>query len=68
MLHLLAMAHEADVDLHAGRLQRIGDRVPTSPTSSPGQYLMNDVDRTAAPRYEGAAGGRTAARRLPSNT
>jgi dihydroxy-acid dehydratase len=45
-LHLLAIAHEADVDLQLADFNRIADRVPHLGDLKPfGQYVMNDVDR-----------------------
>src|SRR5215213_1823541 len=46
VLHLLAMAREADVDLTIDDFNRIGDRVPHLGDLKPfGRYVMNDVDR-----------------------
>ena len=46
VLHLLAIAHEADVDLTLADFDRIGDRVPHLGDLKPfGRYVMNDVDR-----------------------
>ncbi|HST71969.1 MAG TPA: dihydroxy-acid dehydratase [Kocuria rosea] len=46
VLHLLAIAHEADVDLSLEDFDRIGDRVPHLADVKPfGRYVMNDVDR-----------------------
>ena len=46
MLHLLAIAHEAEVDLDLDDFNRIGDRVPHLADVKPfGRYVMNDVDR-----------------------
>lgn len=46
VLHLLAIAHEADVDLQIGDFQRISDRVPLLADVKPfGRYVMSDVDR-----------------------
>ncbi|MEV4688651.1 dihydroxy-acid dehydratase [Microbacterium sp. LWH3-1.2] len=46
VLHLLAIAREADVDLSLHDFNRIGDRVPHVADMKPfGKYVMNDVDR-----------------------
>ena len=46
VLHLLAIANEAEVELTLDDFNRIGDRVPHIGDLKPfGQYLMNDVDR-----------------------
>nr|MCU0295954.1 dihydroxy-acid dehydratase [Candidatus Nanopelagicales bacterium] len=46
VLHLLAMAHEAEVDLELEDFHRIGSRVPLLGDLKPfGRYVMNDVDR-----------------------
>jgi dihydroxy-acid dehydratase len=46
VLHLLAIAHEADVDLSLDDFNRIGDTVPHIGDLKPfGKYVMNDVDR-----------------------
>jgi dihydroxy-acid dehydratase len=46
VLHLLAIAREADVDLSLHDFNRIGDKVPHVADMKPfGQYVMNDVDR-----------------------
>ena len=46
VLHLLAIAHEADVDLSLDDFNRIGDKVPHIGDLKPfGKYVMNDVDR-----------------------
>ena len=46
VLHLLAIAHEAEVDLSLDDFNRIGDRVPHLADVKPfGQYVMTDVDR-----------------------
>jgi dihydroxy-acid dehydratase len=46
VLHLLAIAHEADVDLTLDDFNRIGDRVPHLADVKPfGRYVMTDVDR-----------------------
>jgi len=46
VLHLLAIAREADVELTLDDFNRIGDKVPHIGDLKPfGQYVMNDVDR-----------------------
>ncbi|WP_447925001.1 dihydroxy-acid dehydratase [Georgenia muralis] len=46
VLHLLAIAHEADVDLTLDDFRRIGAKVPHLADLKPyGRYVMNDVDR-----------------------
>ncbi len=46
VLHLLAIAHEADVELHIEDFHRIGSKVPLLADVKPfGQYVMSDVDR-----------------------
>ncbi len=46
VLHLLAIAREADVDLTLEDFNRIGDKVPHIGNLKPfGQFVMNDVDR-----------------------
>ena len=46
VLHLLAIAREADVDLQLADFNRIADKVPHLGDLKPfGQYVMNDVDR-----------------------
>ncbi|QAY61093.1 dihydroxy-acid dehydratase [Microbacterium protaetiae] len=46
VLHLLAIAHEADVDLTLHDFNRIGDKVPHVADMKPyGQFVMNDVDK-----------------------
>jgi dihydroxy-acid dehydratase len=46
VLHLLAMAHEADVELGLDDFDRIGRRVPHLADTKPhGRYHMADVDR-----------------------
>jgi dihydroxy-acid dehydratase len=46
VLHLLAIAHEAHVDLHIEDFHRIGSKVPLLADVKPfGQYVMSDVDR-----------------------
>ena len=46
VLHLLAIAHEAEVELTLDDFNRIGDTVPHVADMKPfGQYVMNDVDR-----------------------
>ena len=46
VLHLLAIAREADVDLTLADFNRIGDKVPHLGDLKPfGRFVMNDVDR-----------------------
>ncbi|WP_378147380.1 dihydroxy-acid dehydratase [Cnuibacter sp. UC19_7] len=46
VLHLLAIANEAEVDLTLADFNRIGDKVPHIGDLKPfGKYVMNDVDR-----------------------
>lgn len=46
VLHLLAIAREADVDLTLDDFNRIGDKVPHLADLKPfGKYVMNDVDK-----------------------
>jgi dihydroxy-acid dehydratase len=46
VLHLMAIAHEADVDLTLDDFNRIGDRVPHLADVKPfGRYVMTDIDR-----------------------
>ena len=46
VLHLLAIAREAEVDLTLDDFNRIGDRTPHIGDLKPfGKYVMNDVDR-----------------------
>ena len=46
VLHLLAIANEAEVELSLDDFNRIGDKVPHIGDLKPfGQYVMNDVDR-----------------------
>jgi dihydroxy-acid dehydratase len=46
VLHLLAIAHEAEVELSLDDFNRIGDKVPHIGDLKPfGKYVMNDVDR-----------------------
>ena len=46
VLHLLAIAHEADVDLEMEDFHRIGSKVPLLGNLKPfGRYVMSDVDR-----------------------
>ena len=46
VLHLLAIAREADVDLQLEDFNRISDKVPHLGDLKPfGQFVMNDVDR-----------------------
>src|SRR5688572_22879698 len=46
VLHLLAIAHEAEVDLTLADFERVGKRVPHLADVKPfGSYVMTDVDR-----------------------
>jgi dihydroxy-acid dehydratase len=46
VLHLLAIAHEAEVELHIDDFHRIGSKVPLLADVKPfGRYVMSDVDR-----------------------
>ena len=46
VLHLLAIAHEAEVDLTLEDFQRVGDKVPLLGDLKPfGKYVMTDVDK-----------------------
>jgi dihydroxy-acid dehydratase len=46
ILHLLAIAHEAEVELTLDDFNRVGDRIPHLGDLKPfGKYVMNDVDR-----------------------
>ena len=46
VLHLLAIAREADIDLTLHDFNRIGDKTPHVADMKPfGKYVMNDVDR-----------------------
>jgi len=46
VLHLLAIAHEAEVELTIDDFNRIGNRVPHLADMKPfGRYVMNDLDR-----------------------
>lgn len=46
VLHLLAIAHEADVDLELADFARIGRRVPHLADVKPfGEFVMTDIDR-----------------------
>jgi dihydroxy-acid dehydratase len=46
VLHLMAIAHEADVALDLDDFNRIGDRVPHLADVKPfGSYVMTDIDR-----------------------
>lgn len=46
VLHLLAIAHEAKVELHIEDFHRIGSKVPLLADVKPfGRYVMTDVDR-----------------------
>ena len=46
VLHLLAIANEAQVDLHLDDFNRIGDKVPHLADMKPfGRFVMTDIDR-----------------------
>jgi dihydroxy-acid dehydratase len=46
VLHLMAIAHEADIPLGLDDFNRVGDRVPHLADVKPfGRYVMTDVDR-----------------------
>ena len=46
VLHLLAIAHEADVDLTLDDFQRMSEKVPHLGDVKPfGRYVMNDIDK-----------------------
>lgn len=46
VLHLLAIAHEAKVDLNLSDFHRVGSKVPLLGDLKPfGKYVMNDVDK-----------------------
>ena len=46
ILHLLAIAHEANVDLNIDDYNRIGDKTPHLADVKPfGRYVMNDLDK-----------------------
>ena len=46
VLHLLAIAHEAKVDLTIDDFNRIGDKTPHLADVKPfGRYVMNDLDK-----------------------
>ena len=46
VLHLLAIAREAEVDLNIADFNRIGDKVPHIADMKPfGRYVMTDIDR-----------------------
>ena len=46
VLHLLALAHEAEIDLELEDFQRISERTPLLANVKPfGRYVMSDVDR-----------------------
>ncbi|MFC5998515.1 dihydroxy-acid dehydratase [Quadrisphaera sp. GCM10027208] len=46
VLHLLAIAHEAEVEFTLDDIQRVGDRVPHLADVKPfGRHVMTDVDR-----------------------
>ena len=66
VLHLLAIAHEARVELTLDDFNRIGDRTPHLADVKPfGRYVMTDVDRIGGVPvvHAGAARRRHAARR-----
>ena len=68
VLHLLAIAREAEVDLHLDDFNRIGDRVPHLGDLKPFGTLRDERRRPGRRhpgRDEGAARRRPAARRLP---
>ena len=49
VLHLMAIAHEADIPLGLDDFNRIGDRVPHLADVKPfGRYVMTDVDGSVA--------------------
>ena len=46
VLHLLAIAHEAELDLDIDDFNRVGDRTPHLADVKPfGRFVMNDIDR-----------------------
>ena len=52
VLHLLAIAHEAKVDLTLDDFNRIGDKVPHLADVKPfGRYVMTDIDASAGCRW-----------------
>ena len=66
VLHLLAIAREAEVELNLHDFNRIGDKVPHIADMKPfGKYVMNDVDRHGGipVHHEGDARRGPAARR-----
>ena len=68
VLHLLAIAYEARVDLELDDFNRIAKRVPHIADTKPhGKYHMSDLDRIGGVPVvmQGAARRRAAARRLP---
>src|SRR3954447_4561230 len=51
VLHLLAIAHEAEVELSLDDFNRIGDTIPHIGDLKPfGRFVMNDVDRVGGVR------------------
>ena len=67
VLHLLAIAREAHVDLELDDFDRIGRTVPHLVDVRPaGRFVMSDIDRVGGVpgRDEGAARRRAPARRL----
>ena len=68
VLHLLAIAHEARVDLELEDFNRVAARVPHITDAKPhGRYHMVDIDRVGGVPVvlPGPARGRPPARRLP---
>jgi hypothetical protein len=68
VLHLLAIAREAEVELTLDDFNRIGDKIPHLGDLKPfGRYVMTDVDKIGGipGHHEGTARRRAAARRLP---
>ena len=68
VLHLLAIAHEANVELEMEDFHRIGSKVPLLADVKPfGRYVMSDVDRVGGVPVDHAraARRRSDARRLP---